>query len=150
MTKIIENKTIVFIARIFIAGIFIWFAIDKIITPREFVANIGDYSLVPNNLLNLTAIIMPAFELVIGLVLLLGLFTRAASLSMLGLMIMFLSAFLITRLFGIEIFDCGCGGLEIPPHPAYIITRDAIFILASYLAFKGKHILALDNIIFRK
>lgn len=148
MTKPCENKTLVFIARIFIAGIFIWFSMDKLINLREFVGDIGNYGVVPLNLLNLTAIFLPAVELTAGIFLLIGLFTRASSLILTIFMLVFLLAYFYTKVVGIELFDCGCGGIYIDPAPGFIIIRDLIFLFAAILAYRGKHIFALENKIF--
>lgn len=150
MTRPCENKIIVLLARIFIAGIFIWFSIDKMIDLREFVGNIGSYSLVPPDLLNLVAIFLPAIELCMGIFLLLGLFIRGSSLMMIILMSVFLLAYFYTKVVGIELFDCGCGGIHVDPSPIYIVIRDLIFLFAALLTFRGKrHICALDNKLFK-
>ena len=69
---------------------------------------------------------------------------------MIILMSIFLLAFFVTKYYGIELYDCGCGGIHIDPSPVYIILRDLAFLLAAIITFRGKeHIMALDNKLFK-
>lgn len=153
MKDLLTNKWLALLARIAIAIVFIAYAYPKLQVPRDFVKAVGGYNLVPNDLLNLFSIILPGIEITIGVALLIGLFTRAASSIAVALMIIFMGAFATSSILGIEIFDCGCSGSEngteqVDPITFYL--RDIAILIGAIIACQGKKVLALDNIIFKK
>jgi len=63
--------------RIYLGGLFIYASMYKINYPGEFAETIASYQLLPFWAVNVTALIMPWVELVIGVLLVLGVRTKA-------------------------------------------------------------------------
>ena len=60
------------IARLFLGGVFIYASVDKILHPDDFAHAVYNYQILPNGLINLTALVLPWLELLLGICLLTG------------------------------------------------------------------------------
>ena len=60
-------------ARLILGVIFIYASIDKIFHPAAFAEAVYNYQILPDALINLTAIVLPWLELILGAFLILGL-----------------------------------------------------------------------------
>ncbi|MCF8034535.1 MAG: DoxX family membrane protein [Desulfarculaceae bacterium] len=126
--------------RLFLAGLFLWAAHDKVWDPATFAAAVARYDLIPLWLVNPGSVLMAWLELVLAVCLLLGLATRAAALGATGLMVFFTGLMIYAGLTGAG-FDCGCfpGQAE---HPAgyEAAVRDALMALPALwlLAWPGR------------
>ena len=111
MSQIFNNKNLRLLSRFILGIIFIYASIDKIIDPTKFSDTIDNYHITPYFLNNLSALIIPWIELLIGLCLLLGVFLNASSFIAILLLIFFI--FIITQALirGINI-NCGCFDLD--------------------------------------
>lgn len=107
MRKVIDNDLLTLISRLVVGGIFIYAAMYKIIEPGSFAKSIWYYHLVPGNLINLMAIILPWLEIIAGMALIMGIFYRGAVLWVNLMMVVFIIALTTTISRGINI-DCGC------------------------------------------
>jgi uncharacterized membrane protein YphA (DoxX/SURF4 family) len=109
MTKILSNKYLLLLLRLGLGMIFIFAAIEKIITPENFSSSIVNYKLLPAELSNIPAIILPWIELISGILLLLGILVKENSAIITFLLIVFTIAIIISLFRGLNI-DCGCFG----------------------------------------
>jgi uncharacterized membrane protein YphA (DoxX/SURF4 family) len=109
MIKILSNKYFLLLLRIVLGLIFIFAAIEKIITPENFSVSIANYKILPVELINIPAITLPWIELVSGLLLLLGIWVKENSAIIIFLLIVFTIAIIISLFRGLNI-DCGCFG----------------------------------------
>lgn len=107
MRKIIDDDRLTLLSRLLIGGMFIYASFYKIIEPGAFAKSIWFYHLVPGNVINLMAIILPWVELVVGLAVIAGIFYRGAVLWTNLMLIFFIIALATTIARGISI-DCGC------------------------------------------
>jgi rhodanese-related sulfurtransferase/uncharacterized membrane protein YphA (DoxX/SURF4 family) len=96
-------------ARLVMAGIFIYASIDKIAHPAAFAKDVHNYQILPDVLINLTALVLPWLELLLGLCLLTGVWLPGAVLAVNGLLIVFLAAFVFNWARGLDV-NCGCFG----------------------------------------
>ncbi len=87
--------------------IFVIAALPKIGDPPSFAHMIYNYRIVPGSLINMSALVMPWLEILCGMALLLGLWTRAARNLIALLLIVFIVAISI-NLFRGNAIDCGC------------------------------------------
>jgi uncharacterized membrane protein YphA (DoxX/SURF4 family) len=87
--------------------IFIVAAVEKIADPPGFAHMIYNYRILPGGLINISALIMPWVELLCGLALVLGVWTRAARTIVALMLVMFIVAISINLMRGHAI-DCGC------------------------------------------
>ena len=66
MRSFFHNKKVVLICRFILGIIFIYASIDKIANPIEFSNAIDNYHIIPSQLSNLVALVIPWVELFIG------------------------------------------------------------------------------------
>jgi len=87
--------------------IFVLAALPKIGDPPSFAHMIYNYRIVPGSLINISALVMPWLEILCGMALLLGIWTRAARNLIALLLVVFIVAIGINLVRGNAI-DCGC------------------------------------------
>jgi uncharacterized membrane protein YphA (DoxX/SURF4 family) len=117
------------------AVVFIGAAIPKIQAPDLFALNIYNYQILPAWGVNAMAVLLPWLELVIGVGLGLGIWSRACALTMTGLMSVFLVALVTAAVRGLNI-SCGC--FEVGEQTAgssliWAALRDLAFLVAAVL-----------------
>jgi hypothetical protein len=78
LQRLIDNDFLTMISRLFIGVVLIYASFYKIIDPGAFARSIWFYHLVPGNLINLMALILPWLELLCGLALIFGIYYRGA------------------------------------------------------------------------
>jgi len=97
------------ICRLTLAIIFFYAGVEKIIHPQEFAVAIYNYQLLPDRVINLSAIFLPWLEVLIAISLIIGINTRGASLLSALLFLIFATALTINLVRGLDI-SCGCFG----------------------------------------
>ena len=98
------------VSRLVLGGVFLYAGASKVFDPGGLAASIRSYGLgLPEWFVTLSAYALPPFEVLLGLYLLLGLFTRTSAWTTNVLMVLFLAALVQGALRGLEI-DCGCFG----------------------------------------
>ena len=93
--------------QIALGAIFIVAALPKIQDPPSFAHMIYNYRILPAGLINISSIVMPWVELLAGLLLVLGIWTRPARNVIAALLLVFMIAISI-NLFRGNAVDCGC------------------------------------------
>ena len=101
------NKPLYFWVRLILGIIFVLASIDKIIHPAAFAEAVNNYQILPDALINLTAIILPWLELILGIFLILGLWLPGAVLLANLLLVTFFAALVFNLARGLDI-KCGC------------------------------------------
>jgi uncharacterized membrane protein YphA (DoxX/SURF4 family) len=103
-------KAVVLILRIALGAIFIYAAYTKLIESwRLFAAGIASYEVLPMWAVELLARTLPWFELLVGLLLIAGLWLRVSTVSTSALLLVFFSLMVRAYFKGMTI-DCGCFG----------------------------------------
>lgn len=126
------------IARLILGVIFIYASIDKIAHPAAFAKDIYNYQILPDTLINLTAMGLPSLELILGIFLVVGLF-REGSVSMVTLLLLvFFGAMVFNLARGLDI-HCGCfhtsaQGTDGAPM-AWYVFRDSLFLIPAFYLF---------------
>ncbi len=146
MKKIFENKWLLLIARLVLSAVLIFAGYEKLLNPAESRAAIVAYRLyLPEALLNFSTTALPAFEVVVGLLFLLGIFVRFSSIATIALMLMFIVMISQVWYRGFSI-DCGCfgGGGDVSPEGkewryTAEILRDTLFIGLAVLLARKPH-----------
>lgn len=115
--------------RLIMGAVFVISAAGKLTHPDAFVRAVASYEILPESLLALFGAAFPWLELVVGVLLLLGLFTRPAAWAAAGMMAFFIGLMLTAVAQG-KAIDCGCfvGIIEETVGPATLI-RDTILLL---------------------
>jgi putative oxidoreductase len=93
--------------QIALGAIFVAAALPKISDPPSFAHMIYNYRILPGGLINISALAMPWIELLAGLALILGIWTRPARTIVAGLLVVFMVAIAI-NLARNNAIDCGC------------------------------------------
>jgi len=109
---VLFNLYLSLVSRIALGGVFLYAGVSKVFDPGGLAASIRSYGLgLPEWFVTLSAYALPPLEVLLGLYLLVGLFTRASAWTANGLMILFIVALAQGALRGLEI-DCGCFGSD--------------------------------------
>jgi len=121
-------------ARAVLAIVFIWACVHKILNPGDFALQIATYQILPLSLVNLQAIVLPWLELATGVLLIAGLWTRAAALVTCGMNVMFIVAIAMALAAELQL-QCGCFSSAEAGHEmsASLIVRDVALLLAGAL-----------------
>jgi uncharacterized membrane protein YphA (DoxX/SURF4 family) len=113
MRKIHSSVWLLAIFRISLGLVFLFAGIIKSQDIQSFADSMATFQVLPNVLINLLALSLPPFEVIIGGMLLVGWQTRAAALSIVFLLAVFIIVFCQALIRGLNI-DCGCFGSEVP------------------------------------
>ncbi len=120
-------------------------------TGAHFEGVLMEYGLLPLALVPTVAKILPYTELIIGVCVLLGIFTRLSCLGMAGLLLIFIGAVSMAWAEGKTYLECGCNPLfreKVGPVPILIDTF--LLLAAAQVFFHDKRILSLDAWLSKK
>jgi uncharacterized membrane protein YphA (DoxX/SURF4 family) len=134
--------------RIYLGGLFIYASMYKINYPGEFAETIASYQLLPFWAVNVTALIMPWVELVIGVLLVLGVRTKAAAALVGGMLALFSLVILVTLLRGIPI-GCGCFTSVEDPLGWGTLGRDLLWLAMALQVYFSPSALQLEGRMFK-
>ena len=124
-------------ARFILGGVFVYASFDKILHPTAFAEAVYNYQILPDGLINLTAIVLPCLELVLGIFLIIN-FWMPGTVVMINLFLMtFIGALLFNMARGLNI-NCGCFSTTAVESSMNILTvlRDtSLLAIAVYLIY---------------
>lgn len=135
MKDFLSNKYLQIALRLIIGGIFVYASIDKISNPGDFAKAVKNYDMLPLNLVNFMAIVIPMVELVAGLMLIFGIYVKGSAASISILLVVFLIGLTQALIRGLDI-NCGCFSLDTTSSKSDIVIRivQDIFMLIGSLA----------------
>jgi putative oxidoreductase len=141
-------------ARFYLGWVFIIACLHKIAQPGSFAMDIATYDILPLGLINIMALSLPWIELAVGIMIVLGLRTRAAALVIAGMMVMFTVAILMALAKGLDM-SCGCfasqAAQDDDPISYLTVLRDSAWLLlALYVVFFDRNPLGLDRLLGRR
>lgn len=114
-TKGIFHPSFVALLRIALGVVFIAASVDKIQNPQSFAENIANYRMMPYQLINLVAIMLPWIEIVTGSLLVMGIWTKANAVIASGMLVVFSLAILQALMRNLDI-SCGCFSTDPSAH----------------------------------
>ena len=141
------------LARLFLGGVLIYAGAVKIPRPLTSERAVQAYEIFPMDLAGYIGLALPYLEVVLGLLLVLGLFTRPVAAVSTLLMLAFVVGIAQAWARGLTI-DCGCfgGGGQIAEADTQYpqeIARDLGFALAgAWLWWRPRSLVSLDRILF--
>jgi len=144
ITKILFNKYTALILRLYIGGVFIYASMSKINYAGEFAETIASYQLVPFWGVNIVAVLMPWTELICGLLLFAGVRTKAAAVSIMAMLVLFIFAIGITLIRDIPI-GCGCFHTVEEPMGLSTLLRDIIWLMMTLHVYVYDSALQLEQ-----
>jgi len=139
-------------ARVYLAYVFLFACWFKIIDPTSFALSVATYQMLPLELINITALVMPWTELLAGAMLLVGFRTRAAALLICGMMVVFMVALAWALYQGLDM-SCGCFASDGKEDPISYMTmlRDAAWLgLGLYVLVFDRDPIGVDRLIRRR
>lgn len=143
------------LARLALGGVLLAAGLLKIGDLTGSVQSVIAYELFPYEVSRFLGTVLPILEIALGVLLVLGLFTRVSALLGGLLMLVFVAGIVSAWARGLSI-DCGCfgdGGPVAPEDTRYLqeIVRDALLALAAaWLVVRPRSLLSLDRLIVRK
>ncbi|MBI3919955.1 MAG: DoxX family membrane protein [Armatimonadetes bacterium] len=140
------------IARIVVGALFLLASYDKILDPLRFAESVDSYKLLPAVAISPFALALPWIEFVAGLLLVLGMASRAAALVVLCLLLMFMGAIGIDMARGLTI-DCGCFGALTESDPIGWVTlvRDVgLTVMTLYVMLFDEQTFGLEALLNRE
>lgn len=138
------------LARLILGGVFIVAGALKVPDINASVRAVQAYELLPNDIARVVGYGLPFLEIALGLLLVLGLLTRAAAITAGVLLVAFIIGVGSAWARGLSI-DCGCfggGGSVTPDKTRYLqeIGRDVLLLVAAgWLALRPRSRFALDG-----
>jgi len=137
------------VVRLAMAGILFAAAIPKFQDIPQSIRAVRAYQLLPESVVPFVGTMLPFVEVVLGLLLLFGAFTRTASIIWLAMMAAFTFGVIWAWATGLSI-DCGCfgGGGEVDEtatnYPLHLLERVGFIILGTYLAIWPRSRFSVD------
>lgn len=120
----------VFILRLFIGGFFLLAGALKVAHPAALAVTIAAMQVVPRVVIAPLAMLLPYFEIGLGVYLIIGLFTRAAAIIVMMQLIVFAGIIASVVARGI-VTSCGCfGPADTAPATYLDVVRDLVLALA--------------------
>ncbi|MEN8661119.1 MAG: MauE/DoxX family redox-associated membrane protein [Lentimonas sp.] len=119
------------VARLVVAGTFLLAALPKIGDPLAFAQAVAGFQLINGVLAHYVAIILPWFELIVGIGLVVPAIRRASGACISLLLITFIGLHASAWQRGLDI-SCGCFGTATEPTTNYslLILRNLLFLIA--------------------
>jgi hypothetical protein len=124
-------------ARFILGGVFIYASFDKILHPSAFAEAVYNYKILPDGLINLTAIVLPCLELVLGTFLIIHFWMPGTVVMINLLLITFIGAMLFNMSRGLDI-GCGCfsaGAVESSMNILTVLRDTSFLAIAVYLLY---------------
>jgi len=128
LTALITSKGFVLVLRLLLGAIFVFSASDKVLDPEKFAIAVRGYKLLPVAFSNLFALVLAWAELLSGILLILGIYTRQAAAAVLLMLVMFIGAIATTIIRGLVI-DCGCFSNEGGSQTGYLLILRNLFLI---------------------
>lgn len=141
------------LARLFLGGVLIYAGAVKVGKPLTSERAVQAFEIFPMELAGWIGLVLPFVEIVLGVLLVLGLFTRPVAIISTLLMVAFIIGISQAWARGLTI-DCGCfgGGGQIGADETRYpqeIARDASFALAgAWLWWRPRSLASLDRMLF--
>lgn len=141
------------LARLLLGGVLVYAGAVKVGHPLTAERAVQAYEILPMDLAGWIGLGLPFVEIVLGVLLVLGLFTRPVAVISTLLMLAFIAGIAQAWARGLTI-DCGCfgGGGQIGQDETRYpeeIARDAAFALAGgWLVWRPRSLASLDRILF--
>ena len=142
------ERSFYLILRIVLGAVFIWASLTKILEPNSFAAIIQSYQILPQQMVNPVAILLPWVEAACGLCLLSGCLINGSVFIVDILMIIFILALTFNIYRGVDV-ACGCFSVSAPGEKITFLTiaRDlsllAVGLWILYYRLKTENILEI-------
>ena len=135
----LRHPRAILVYRLVLAAMFLYACHDKILAPAAFAKIVYQWQVGGPVFSNLVAVVLPWVELILGLLLLVGAWTREAGLVVGGLLLSFNLAAVSVIARGIDVENCGCTSVkasatERSPFRGvgwFLLARNTVLLLAA-------------------
>ncbi len=137
MKRLFENKYFVIAVRFVLGALFMYASFDKMANPEAFANIIGNYHLLPYQLVNPLAIFLPWLEFFTGLFLIIDKWVKGSLLIYSALLVIFIIALSQALIRGLDI-SCGCFSVN-PSSTSEVwlrIVADIVMLFFSVMLYK--------------
>lgn len=132
-------ESLAWLLRMAVGCLLLYASADKILHPQDFAAIVKDYRLLPDSLVNIVALWLPWFELVLGFCLFADWWRHGALFLATALLAAFWVALIVNYFRGIDV-NCGCFSStpgEAAAPMLWYLGRDALLLCLPLLAFEA-------------
>lgn len=138
---------ILFIARVFLGGVFVFAGWEKLMAPIEnFVAVIEGYQFLKPPFTSFVGNVVPWLELVFGAFLVVGFLTRTSATLIAVFLLVFISLLSRSMWLHLPVSECGCFGARITLAPWQALILDTgLLVVALIIIWLRPHVLSLDE-----
>ena len=144
LIRLLTHEYVALALRFYIGGLFIYASMYKIGYAAEFAETIASYRLVPYWAVNFLAVFMPWFELVCGVLLIVG-FRAKSAVVLIGGMLVFFTAAVVINLLRDSPIPCGCFSSVEDPISWWTAVRDLVWVAMTVHIYFFDKILHLEN-----
>lgn len=143
------------IARLILGGVLLYAGATKVLTPVASARAVQAYQVFSFDVAQYIGYALPTIEIILGTLIILGLFTRVTAILGTVLMVVFIAGIASAWARGLAI-DCGCfgGGGEIAPEDTQYprrIAEDIGFALCGvWLIVRPRSLMSLDRLLLRR
>ncbi|MGA8045727.1 MAG: DoxX family protein [Dermatophilaceae bacterium] len=143
------------VARLVLGGVLLYAGATKVLTPVGSARAVQAYQIFPFEVAQYIGYALPIVEIIIGVLLIVGLFTRTNAILGTVLMVLFIAGIASAWARGLTI-DCGCfgGGGEVAPgetqYPRRIAEDIAFALCGVWLIVRPRSLLSLDRHLLRR
>ena len=132
--KLLQNDYLHLIVRFLIGAVFVYSAIPHMLNTMGLALSIYNYKIFPSSIIGISAAVIPWITLLSGLALILGVKTRAASLIISALLVIFISLAVTSVIRGLDI-DCGCFTGIVRKADWLAVSEDGVMLACAVLIF---------------
>ena len=123
------------VLRLAVAGIFLYAAVGKLADVQAFAEELANFRVLLPATVPLAAAALPGVELLVGVLLAVGIATRAAAAAASGLLLVFTAGLSQALVRGIDL-RCGCfGGADVATWGT--VVRDLLMLAPALLVLRG-------------
>jgi uncharacterized membrane protein YphA (DoxX/SURF4 family) len=148
LNRLPGNDYVGLLVRVIVGSIFIYASLDKIGAPSQFARIVYNYHILPAELINLAALLLPWVELTCGVSLILGVYKDGSALIVNLLVAVFIIAIGINLFRGIDL-ECGCFTVssKAKSNTLSLLLRDlGLLVLTLYIFFnRSERFLLVKN-----
>ena len=143
------------LARLVLGGVLLYAGLAKVLTPVASARAVQAYQIFPFEVAQYIGYALPIIEIIIGSLLVLGLFTRVNAALGALLMVVFIAGIVSAWSRGLAI-DCGCfgGGGEVAPgetrYPQKIAENIGFTLCGLWLVVRPRSLASLDRHLLRR
>ncbi len=131
MKKFFFHPVALLTYRVLVGSVFLLFGIAKALAPAEqFYESIREYQMLPEIIVPFFGSAMIYIEIIVGIGLIMGIYTRYATWGVAGMLVLFLIAIGQAMVRGLELPSCGCGAdfFELGETPMEVWLRDWVML----------------------